>query len=386
MIRMARMMRRLAPPARRVSATLVVAGTLAAMAGCSVPRGLSQAGLPEPPRDAIAIAIVGGAAGDGADATATARALSDRIARARADDRDAIVLLPGGYANEGAASPVVAQVVATTERVGTRFAIASPDEPRNAGAIRATTCALVRVGADGRGETLSSCDGPRCTIAAAPTPGVVDLVLLDLGPWWAQNEETAAANARMTSLLGSIDRADTTPRILVLAEPVEGAFERGAGAQRRRHATFHTLPPVLRDAIATGVFVGVIAGGERSTHATADLGPVIQRSDRTWLAKPVWQVVSGNATDPVRGRGGRRSLWQRGTLYLPDVASFSGGFAVAWIHGERIDLDVVAHEGRRWRTGRVSLPLRPAAKPQPATMPHLTPCPRCDDFPANERP
>lgn len=355
--------------------------------GCTVPRGLGRAGLPEAPRDAVAIAIVGGAAGDGADATHTASALHDQLGAARFSDRDAIVLLPGGYATSGTSTPpVVAQVVADTGRVGTRFAIASPTEPKNTGAIRSTTCALVRVGADGRGETLSTCEGTRCTIAAPPMPGVVDLVLLDLGSWWTATGDTANANARRESLLAAIDRTDTTPRILVLAEPVEGAFERGSGAQRQRHATFHTLPAELREAIAAGVFVGIIAGGERSTHATADLGPVIQRSDRTWLTKPVWQVVSGNATDPVRGRGGRRSLWQRGTLFVPDVAAFSGGFAVAWIHGDQVDLDVVAREGRRWRSGRVTLPLRPAAKPQPAAMPHLAPCPRCADFPVNERP
>lgn len=371
---------------RRAAVTgWIVAALLATSTGCAAPRGLAHDGLPEPPRDAVAIAIVGGAAGDGPDASATAEALRDRLAMARAADRDAVVLLPGGWASRDTPSPVVAQVIAATERVGTRFAITSPGETPDASAIRPTSLALVRVDADGRGQTLSTCAGDTCKIAGA-MPGIVELLLVDLAPWWAQDERSSEAVARLVSLLAAIDRDDQTPRILVLAEPVEGGFERGAGAQTRRQATFHTLPPALREAIASGLFVGVIAGGERSTHATADLGPVIQRSDRTWLRKPLWQVVSGNASDPVRGRGGRRSLWQRGTLYQPDVASFTGGFAIVWIHGDRIELDVVARHRRGWRHGRLSLPLRPVTHTEPGTMPHLAPCPRCTDLPASERP
>jgi hypothetical protein len=371
---------------RAVGALGIAAVWLATAAGCAAPHGLVRPGLPEPPRDAVAIAIVGGAAGDGPDASATATALRDQLASARASQRDAVVLLPGGWASRnGPPSPVVTQVLAATERVGTRFAITSPSEAPDASAIRPTALALVRIDADGRGQTLSTCAGDTCQIAGG-LPGVAELLLVDLGPWWAQDERSPQAVRRLVSLLAAIDRSDPTPRILVLAEPVEGAFERGAGAQTRRHATFHTLPPALREAIAEGLFVGVVAGGERSTHATADLGPVIQRSDRTWLRKPVWQVVSGNASNPVLGRGGRRSLWQRGTLYQPELASFSGGFAVAWIHANRIDLDVVARHRRGWRHGRLSLPLRPATRIEPSVVPHLAPCPRCTDLPASERP
>lgn len=380
----------------RASAALVLG-----LAGCAATYGRFEPGVAAPTKDSVAIAVVGGAGARGRAERETAKAVADVLAAARTGDRDSVVLLLGDYAphryarrrgrraKQVPAGPVVATALAASPRVGTRFALRGVAERHHPSRqIEPSPHALVRIGADGRGDTLSRCKDRTCAVTAGDAAGLVDLVLLDLEPWRIPSAGDSVALARMTSLLDAIAAMPAdTPRILVLSLPLEGAFETGLGAQFGTAATFHLLPPVLQQHLAAGMFVGVIAGGERALHLAPDLTPAIQRSDRVWLRAPVWQVVSGNANDPAKGRISRRSIWRGGIVHQPAVSSFAPGFAVVRVDGSaNVTIDLVAQHRGKWTTARTSLPLRPAANPVPGPTRQLSPCPFCTDVPAGERP
>lgn len=378
---------------------------LALACGCAASYGRFERGVAEPPKDSVAIAVLGGAGARGPAEDETARAVSDVLAASRTADRDGVVLLVGDFAphryargrgrrSKGlGASPVVTSAVAASSRVGTRFAVRGVAERHHAaGNIEPVAHALVRIGANGRGNTLSRCEGKTCTVTAPESPGLVDLVVLDLEPWRLPSKGDAAALARIDALLAAIAAMPAdTPRILVLSRPLEGAHETGLGSQTSRGsgaaATYHLLPPALQRHIQAGMFVGVIAGGERSLHLSRDLTGAIQRSDRVWLRAPVWQVISGNASDPSAGRVSRRAIWRGGIANQPEVTTFAPGFAVVRVDGtENVTIDLVARRRGRWETARATLPLRPAAHPSETAVRELNPCPFCPGKQSGERP
>ena len=383
------------------SAANLVAALLgcAALAACAVTRGPFEPGIAAPLADGVTIAVVGGAGARGPAARETARALTEVLGPPTAD-RNAMVLLVGDYAphrfargrgrraKAPAKTPVVTQATVATPRVGSRFALRGVAERHHqAGPLPTTAHAVVRVGADGRGDTISRCEARTCRIDSTAAPGVVDLVLLDLEPWRVPTDDDDAPVARIESLLDAISRLPAdTPRILVLSLPVEGAYETGQGAQFGPTAMFHLLPPALARHLETGMFVGVIAGGERSLHLSPDLTAAIQRSDRVWLRSPLWQVVSGNANDPRAGRVAHRSTWRGGIVHRPVVSTSDPGFAVVRIDGSAsLTIDLVAQHRGRWHTARTRVPLRPAPHPATTGTRQLNPCPFCDDKPAGER-
>lgn len=383
---------------------------LALACGCAASYGRFERGVAEPPKDSIAIVVLGGAGARGRAEDDTARAVKDVLAASSTADRDGVVLLVGDFAphryargrgrghrsrrSKGlGASPVVTSAVAASPRVGTRFAVRGVAERHHAaGNIEPVAHALVRIGANGRGDTLSRCEGKTCTVTTPEAPGLVDLVVLDLEPWRIPSKDDATAIARIDGLLAAIAKMPAdTPRILVLSRPIEGAHETGLGSQSGgasgTAATFHLLPPALQRQIQAGMFVGVIAGGERSLHLSRDLTGAIQRSDRVWLRAPVWQVISGNASDPSAGRVSRRAIWRGGIANQPEVTTFSPGFAVVRVDGtDNLTIDLVARRCGRWETARATLPLRPAPHPAETAVGELNPCPFCPGQQSGERP
>lgn len=376
------------------------------LSGCALGHGEFRRGAPPPPGDTVAIVVLGGAGAHGPAAGPTSARVTEVIDAARTAERDAIVLLPGDYAphrrarrrgaraDRGAAAPVVDAAIAATPRVGTRFALPGwAERGHDRGKIAPTASSVVRVGADGRGTTISRCDAAGCRIDADAPPGLVDLVLLDLEPWRVPGKDDTAVrriDALLDAVAGMPDAVagmpDAVPRVLVVSMPIEGAFEAGQGAQFGPAATFHALPPSVQRHLAAGVFVGVIAGGERSLHLTADLTEAIQRSDRVWLRAPVWQVVSGNANNPTAGRVLRRSVWNGGVALRPERSTFRPGFAVVRVDGTTATIDLLARRRGHWESARVALPLRPAPAPARGPTRALDFCPRCQDKPAGERP
>lgn len=379
----------------RRQATLAAALSLAT--GCAMHRGAFEPGLAAPATDRVAIAIVGGAGAVGPAATPTATALHDALApHARAT-----VLLLGDFtphrrAHRGrrvdpsdAPAPVTAAVLGL--RGAQVFALAGDAELGVTTHNPATRdAAVVRIAADGTARVISSCDVARCRIDGDGDGGVVELVLLDLQPWTRDRGRQAdAAVARSLTLLDALATTpSSTPRVLALYLPVEGAFEHGLGSNHDPSAIFHRLPEALQRALQSGMFAGVVAGGERSLYVQPDLAAAIARSDRVFLERPLWQVVSGNAAAPRRGRIALRSAWVRGVGYRPPVATSEPGFAVLELGGEappRVRLYAQRH--RHWLSTTVPLPIAPREGDQaPRTMPNMTPCMRCLDVPANERP
>jgi hypothetical protein len=378
---------------------------LALACGCAASYGRFERGVPAPPKDSVAIAVLGGAGARGPAERDTAKAVGDALAASRTGDRDGVVLLVGDYAPHRyargrgrrakglGASPVVTSALAASPRVGTRFAVRGVAERHHAaGTIESTAHAVVRIGTSGRGDVLSRCEGTRCTVSAPEDAGLVDLVVLDLEPWRVPAKGDDAALARIESLLDAVaTMPGDTPRILVLSRPLEGAHETGlggqSGGQSGTAATYHLLPPSLQRHVQAGTFVGVVAGGERSLHLSRDLTHAIQRSDRVWLHAPMWQVVSGNASNPWPGRLTRRTIWRGGIANRPDVTTFAPGFAIVHVDGSAsVTIDLVARRRGRWATARTTLPLRPTPHPSETAVGPLNPCPLCTDQQAGERP
>jgi hypothetical protein len=367
--------------------------------GCALGHGEFTRGVPAPPEDSVAIVVLGGAGAHGPAARPTAQAVTAVIDAARTAERDAVVVLPGDYAphrrarrrsaraDRGAAVPVVDAAIAATPRVGTRFALPGwAERGHGRGRITPTPSSVVRIGADGRGTTISRCDAAACRLDTEAPPGLVDLVLLDLEPWRVPGKDDTTVR-RTDALLDAVAaQPEAVPRVLVVSIPIEGAFEAGQGVQFGPAATFHMLPPSLQRHLAAGVFVGIVAGGERSVHLTADLTEAIQRSDRVWLRRPVWQVVSGNASNPSAGRVLRRTVWNNSVALRPERSSFRPGFAVVRVDATTVTIDLLVRRRGHWEATRAELPLRPADAPPRGPTRALDFCLRCDDEPAGERP
>ncbi|MBX7083772.1 MAG: hypothetical protein K1X88_31470, partial [Nannocystaceae bacterium] len=269
----------------------------------------------------------------------------------------------------------------------TVLALPGAAERNRPSVVRSSAHAVVRVRAGGSTEVISSCADDRCSVRDDAAPGLVDLVLLDLQPWYrAGGKADDAAVARAMSLVESVARQPShSLRVLALSVPVEGGFELGLGSNLDPIATFHLLPPALQQALIDGVFDGVIAGSERALHLQRDLSPAIARTDKVYLRRPLWQLVSGNAADPSAGRLARRLRWVHGVGLQPEYASFAPGFAVLHLHDGPPRATLVAWRRRRWVTATIALP-RAGAAPGPRVLPGMTPCLRCTAVPSTDKP
>jgi hypothetical protein len=247
--------------------------------------------------------------------------------------------------------------------------------------------AVVRVTVDGSMRVVSTCDADTgsCTIAPPGDGDLLDLVLLDINSWVFPPESGSAKDLRSRTelskqerLLGSLERFEGPPRVLVSHIPVESAGIHGQGGLRPS-ATYHRFPPALQRAIAGGTFIGVVSAHERDLEVTADLTHAIQRSSKTWLEAPLFQVTSGASGFPDRHAPGPRTIpGFQGIALHPDLRSSHPGFARVRFDQERVDVVVHAKRGRGWDRGIVSFPIdRP---PHPSEIPatHHTPCLRCD--------
>ncbi len=240
---------------------------------------------------------------------------------------------------------------------------------------------VLRVDAQGKVELASDCGPTRCTVAPPTAGTVLEIVALDFSPWHypelASNMRTAALMAQQQSLLEAL-AAQTyvvpPPRLLVSPIPADSAGHHGF-AGRSQRTGFRYLPEPLQDALAQGLFTGVVGGLERSLQISEDLNPAIVRSARRFIAKPVFQVVSGAA-----GGGHFTPVTSRAHGLIPELESEHAGFASLSLRpgGSCVELRLHTRLAGRWREGRVRVPLRPAplGELRPATR--IQPCEGCD--------
>ncbi|MBC8070200.1 MAG: hypothetical protein IAG13_17840, partial [Deltaproteobacteria bacterium] len=274
---------------------------------------------------------------------------------------------------------------------GSVISIAGVAERQGQAPASSSGSAVLRIDRDGHVRTVSRCEARSCSLNSdGATDDVLELVVLELAAWRTAPIGDDDPLARIEGLLDALSAASSTiPRVLVLELPVEGGLEHGLGALGSPTATFHNLPSRLQQAVQDGVFVGVIAGGEAGVHATHNVGRAIQRTDKTWLRSPVWQVVSGRASGPVAGHGAwwRHTALARGVGFRPELATLARGFAVLTV-GIRDDatLDVYVLRRRTWWRARVQLPLSVTPPSGPRDAPNMAPCMRCDEVPPGERP
>jgi hypothetical protein len=240
---------------------------------------------------------------------------------------------------------------------------------------------LVRVHADGRSELASRCIGDRCMItpvAPEDDPPRLELVFIDPSAWIYPELDRPDSPAHLAlleldALLAALaEQGEGPPRVLVSTIPIESAGLHGYGGGRPRSA-LRWQPESVRRAIGEGRFVGVVAGLERDLQASSDLSGAIVRSNRTFLAAPVFQVVSGAA-------GGVRPILpvHRGNSLINELESNHPGFARLQFEPESVRVELHARVGGRWQVGTLSLPLLPTPLPTVREVPAIQPCLRCD--------
>jgi hypothetical protein len=336
---------------------------------------------------------------------AVARELDRRVQAAATEGRSAIVLWlgtdfgpPGPERSQACpgpsdafATPALAAlagvVAAAVERGAAGWGVPGPDDWRCGlsgfeAAARplpyrpSGAAAVLRVDRDGGVSLASSCAGDRCELTAPSRPPLVELVLLDLSPWLvpelADQTLTAAMLEQQRSVLEALAAAPWVPRLLVSAIPVESAGSRGLGG-RRQQASFRYLPEFLQAAIADGLFVGALGALERDLQLSHDLSNAIHRGDRSFVARPIFGVVSGAA-----GGAGHTLPTSRGHSLLPDLWSEHPGFVRLLITDDLVDVRVHARVAGRWREATVRLPLEAAPHPPLREPPTIQPCPDCD--------
>lgn len=237
---------------------------------------------------------------------------------------------------------------------------------------------LVRVHADGRSELASRCDADTCTLAPAPAQAPpLELVFVDPSAWIYPELDVPGSPARaaldeLEHLLTALAEQPGPPRVLVTPIPIESAGMHGFGGARTR-AALRLQPDALRRAIGEGHFVGVVAGLERDLQASSDLADAIVRSNRSFIAAPVFQLVAGAA-------GGPRPTLPvgRGNSLVNELESDHPGFARVRVGDQHVELELLAHVRGRWRSGSLALPLVRAPLPALRDPPNIQPCLRCD--------
>ncbi len=346
--------------------------------------------------------IVLGQARPGHATREVAEHLDELIARERSKGNAPIVLWlgrdhgPVGPDRAGACKPEgwakpglreLEQVLSEhVEAGGSVWAMPGPDDwrcgmPRQAAPLVQPDWAyLVHVHEDGRTTLASSCtEGERsdCELATPASDVLVELVFVDPSPWvYPELEQSADASRaldRLDALLIALAREPFTgPRILVSSVPIESSSIHGLGGWRQRVA-HRFLPDSLRAAIDAGTFVGVISALERDLQVSDDLSGAIVRSDRDFIAAPIFQVISGAA-------GGARGELPaaRGNTLLNQLESDHPGFARLELSRDHVRIDLHARVVGRWQLGSRVLPLAPGPAPTLREVPPIQPCLRCD--------
>jgi hypothetical protein len=239
---------------------------------------------------------------------------------------------------------------------------------------------VLRVSSSGAVTLASSCDGSAgvftCTVTAAPDDTLVELVALDTSFWHYRDllgdDLSAAVLEQQASLLAALAQQPPRPRILFSPIAIESAGSHGLGGRKQRTG-FHYAPDFVGQAIADGLFVGVLGALERDLQVSLDLSNAIIRGQRRFIAAPVFEVVSGSA-----GGAEHAIPTSRSTSLLPDLHSEHTGFASLTIDPERVDLRVHARVAGRWRVAGIELPLHPEPFEQLREAPVIQPCPTCD--------
>lgn len=243
---------------------------------------------------------------------------------------------------------------------------------------------VLRVSHAGAVTLASSCETSTCTVMPADDDTLVELVAIDTSSWHyrelAGDDLDQALFAQQASLLAALAQQAWRPRILVSPIPVESAGSHGLGGRKQRTA-FHYVPEFVQQAIADGLFVGVLGALERNLQVSADLSGAIVRGERRFIDMPVFQVVSGSA-----GGASHTLPTSRGTSLQPDLEGEHTGFASLTISssagssGEppRVQVRVHARIAARWRVAGLEFPLDPAPLEPLRETPTIHPCPTCD--------
>jgi len=405
-------------------------GGLLVMASCVTHRGDWRLESP-PPHEGVEVVLLAGVA----PSDRGARAVAERVEQTLKPDRPRMVVWLGSVAAERRAvatpraqrrgprcsdparawdRPAAAALAETARREAgeTSYAVTGVLDHRcgHEPALRQDDAAgphpwrmpgvhtWLRVFADGSVATLARCRSGACAFDTAPAreeQARADLVMIDLGPWLYPADDPVlrarddADVASLVSLLLAVTETPphaAPPRLLVSSAPIEAGAEHGLGALRA-DATFHALPPELRDALLTGHFAGVLAAYDRSLYATADLGNAIKRADRAWLPAPVFQVAAGAVAEP-NARSSmvlRRRRVRESQAYQAPLWSDHAGFAVLHLGSESAQITLHARRGRHWETGSLMVPLRPLPYPPATPSPNMAPCRDCPPIPAGER-
>lgn len=245
---------------------------------------------------------------------------------------------------------------------------------------------VLRVSTAGAVTLASSCETPTCTVTPADDDTLVELVALDSSYWHyrelAGDDLDQASFAQQASLLAALAQQPPHPRILVSPIPVESAGSHGLGGRKQRTA-FHYVPEFVQQALADGLFVGVLGALERDLQVSADLSNAIVRGPRRFIDAPVFEVVSGSA-----GGASHALPTSRGSSLLPDLESEHTGFASLVIvpgggadpsaEAPRVQVRVHARKAGRWRVAGLDFPLEPAPLEPLRETPTIHPCHTCD--------
>jgi hypothetical protein len=237
---------------------------------------------------------------------------------------------------------------------------------------------VLRVSTAGTVTLASSCDSAGCIVTPADDDTLVELVALDTSSWHyrelAGDDLNSALFAQQASLLAALAQQAWRPRILVSPIPIESAGSHGLGGRRQRTA-FHYVPEFVQDALADGLFVGVLGALERDLQVSVDLSGAIIRGERRFIDARVFQVVSGSA-----GGASHTVVTSRGTSLEPDLESEHTGFAILKISPEtsRVQVHVHARVAARWRVAALELALGPAPLEPLRETPTIHPCQTCD--------
>lgn len=390
-------------------------------AGCVVHRGGFAEPAPPAPEGAVSLVVVGNAGAPTRHASAVAQELDRVLVAEHEAGREPVVLMLGSHtlaarpdrrrgrcvdarsvwAREGA-SDIAAAVRRHTGRGHASYGVVGPrdhacdvartyrDPDAGAPFTMPSPHYVVRIDARGHSEVASRCTGDTCTVDPLPDEAPrLELVVVDAAIY--QQPPSALGRDRSLAQLGSLLSAlpsgpTAPPRVLVSSLPVEAAGYHGMGGGRP-DASFHYLPPALQDAVRSGRFAGAVGAHDRAVYAAADITDAVKRSDRVWLQRPMFQVVSGSASVPdARAAAGYRRLrYFRANTYEPPIYSDRAGFAVVRVTRSEAQAEVVARGARGWQRTALTAPLRPNPHPSRTTSPGMAPCLRCPAVPASER-
>lgn len=400
----------LRPSARARS--LVGAGALAlSLAGCAIHRG-AWTREPAPAaaeKPAIRLFLIGDAGWRGRQGPAVAARLAERMKATREQGIGAVLLWLGDNLAparcDGGVDPRLSAVVAVSREHmaagGASLATVGEAEWACEGAIEGQLQPaagprpwiqpalnyVMRLDGDGQARLVSRCAGEPVACAVEPDDGrgVVDLVVLDTAAWLhpapegsAQAAAGEASIAEMVALLAALPpQAPGPERILIAHHPIESAGPHGQGGLWP-DAAYFLHHPALQAAVQAGVFAGALGGHDHSVQVSADITPAVQRSSRTWLRYPVFQVVSGASTRPDAGAGVRSWRYFQGLSLAPDDVSNHAGFAEVTIRADAVDVLLHARRSGRWQRAEVTIPRRRPPNAFEGALPGLEPCLSCD--------